>query len=123
MATLPSFQVPHPLAAGTQLDVRNARLTITAMSQEYRIISLDRVESLRIKNNTAMLDGGTFAEIDDEYLRERAGDIKDVTGHEVNFPMIGDPDRTVANLYDMIHPNASDTATVTYTLPNGFVIN
>lgn len=37
----------------------------TAMSQEYRIISLDRVESLRIKNNTAMLDGGTFAEIDD----------------------------------------------------------
>lgn len=40
------------------------------------------------------------------------GDIKDVTGHEVNFPMIGDPDKTVANLYDMIHPNASDTVTV-----------
>jgi len=40
------------------------------------------------------------------------GDIKDVTGHAVNFPMIGDPDRTVANLYDMIHPNASDTQTV-----------
>jgi thioredoxin-dependent peroxiredoxin len=40
------------------------------------------------------------------------GDIKDVTGHEVNFPMIGDPDRTVANLYDMIHPNANDTQTV-----------
>jgi alkyl hydroperoxide reductase subunit AhpC len=39
-------------------------------------------------------------------------DIKDVTGHAVNFPMIGDPDRTVANLYDMIHPNASDTMTV-----------
>jgi len=40
------------------------------------------------------------------------GDIKDVTGHAVNFPMIGDPDRTVATLYDMIHPNASDTLTV-----------
>lgn len=40
------------------------------------------------------------------------GDIKDVTGHEVNFPMIGDPDKHVANLYDMIHPNASDTLTV-----------
>jgi alkyl hydroperoxide reductase subunit AhpC len=40
------------------------------------------------------------------------GDIKDVTGHEVNFPMIGDPDRTVANLYDMIHPNAMETLTV-----------
>ena len=40
------------------------------------------------------------------------GDIKDVTGNEVNFPMIGDPDKHVANLYDMIHPNASDTLTV-----------
>ncbi len=39
-------------------------------------------------------------------------DIKDVTGAQVNFPMIGDPDRSVAKLYDMIHPNASDTATV-----------
>lgn len=39
-------------------------------------------------------------------------DIRDVTGATVNFPMIADPDRTVANLYDMIHPNASDTATV-----------
>jgi alkyl hydroperoxide reductase subunit AhpC len=41
-----------------------------------------------------------------------ARDIKDVTGYDVNFPMIGDPDRIVANLYDMIHPNASDTMTV-----------
>jgi len=40
------------------------------------------------------------------------GDIKDVTGHAVNFPMIADPTREVANLYDMIHPNASDTMTV-----------
>jgi thioredoxin-dependent peroxiredoxin len=40
------------------------------------------------------------------------GDIKDVTGHAVNFPMIGDPDRKVAMLYDMIHPNASENATV-----------
>ena len=40
------------------------------------------------------------------------GDIRDVTGHALNFPLIADPDRSVANLYDMIHPNASDTATV-----------
>jgi alkyl hydroperoxide reductase subunit AhpC len=40
------------------------------------------------------------------------GDIEDVTGNAVNFPMIADPDRTVADLYDMIHPNASDTLTV-----------
>jgi thioredoxin-dependent peroxiredoxin len=39
-------------------------------------------------------------------------DIKDVTGSEVNFPIIADPDRHVAELYDMIHPNASEKATV-----------
>jgi len=39
-------------------------------------------------------------------------DIAEVTGHAVNFPMIGDPDRRVAVLYDMIHPNANDTQTV-----------
>jgi thioredoxin-dependent peroxiredoxin len=39
-------------------------------------------------------------------------DIKDVTGHAVNFPMIADPDKKVADLYGMIHPNASDTMTV-----------
>jgi alkyl hydroperoxide reductase subunit AhpC len=40
------------------------------------------------------------------------GDIADVTGHAVNFPMIADPDKKVADLYGMIHPNASDTMTV-----------
>jgi thioredoxin-dependent peroxiredoxin len=39
-------------------------------------------------------------------------DITEVTGHTVNFPLIGDPDRAVATLYDMIHPNASDSQTV-----------
>jgi alkyl hydroperoxide reductase subunit AhpC len=39
-------------------------------------------------------------------------DIQDVTGHKVNFPMIADPEKKVANLYDMIHPNAGDTMTV-----------
>jgi alkyl hydroperoxide reductase subunit AhpC len=41
-----------------------------------------------------------------------AGDIKDVTGNELNYPLIADPDREVANKYDMIHPNALETATV-----------
>ncbi len=40
------------------------------------------------------------------------GDIADVTGHTVNFPIIADADRAVSTLYDMIHPNASDTVTV-----------
>jgi alkyl hydroperoxide reductase subunit AhpC len=44
--------------------------------------------------------------------RRWAGDIQDVTGHALNFPLIADPDRRIADLYDMIHPNASDTATV-----------
>jgi thioredoxin-dependent peroxiredoxin len=39
-------------------------------------------------------------------------DIAETQGTAVNFPMIGDPDRNVANLYDMIHPNANDTLTV-----------
>jgi alkyl hydroperoxide reductase subunit AhpC len=39
-------------------------------------------------------------------------DIEDTQGQRVNFPMIGDADKKVANLYDMIHPNANDTLTV-----------
>lgn len=39
-------------------------------------------------------------------------DIEETQGAAVNFPMIGDPDRSVADLYDMVHPNASDTLTV-----------
>ena len=39
-------------------------------------------------------------------------DIAETQGTPVNFPMIGDPDRAVADLYDMIHPNANDTLTV-----------
>ena len=40
------------------------------------------------------------------------GDINEVCNTEVNFPLIADPGKDVANAYDMIHPNASDTATV-----------
>jgi len=40
------------------------------------------------------------------------GDIGETQGTPVNFPMIGDPERKVSDLYDMIHPNASDTMTV-----------
>ena len=41
-----------------------------------------------------------------------ARDIEDVTGNQLNFPLIADPDKAVADLYDMIQPNASDTMTV-----------
>lgn len=39
-------------------------------------------------------------------------DINVTQNTEVDFPIIADPDRTVANLYDMIHPNADNTLTV-----------
>jgi alkyl hydroperoxide reductase subunit AhpC len=39
-------------------------------------------------------------------------DIEETQGTALNFPLIADPDRNVANLYDMIHPNANDTLTV-----------
>ena len=39
-------------------------------------------------------------------------DIAETQGTAVNFPMIGDGDKKVSDLYEMIHPNASDTMTV-----------
>lgn len=39
-------------------------------------------------------------------------DIEETQGSAPNYPMIGDPDRKVAELYGMIHPNANDTQTV-----------
>jgi thioredoxin-dependent peroxiredoxin len=39
-------------------------------------------------------------------------DINETQGTQVNFPIIADPDRKVADLYGMIHPNAADTVTV-----------
>ena len=39
-------------------------------------------------------------------------DINETQNTTVNFPLIADPDRKVANLYGMIHPNADDTMTV-----------
>ena len=41
-----------------------------------------------------------------------AEDIKETQGHALNFPVIADADKKVADLYEMIHPNASDTFTV-----------
>jgi alkyl hydroperoxide reductase subunit AhpC len=41
-----------------------------------------------------------------------AGDIEETQGAALNFPLIADSDRAVADAYDMIHPNANDTLTV-----------
>lgn len=61
------------------------------------------------KRNTKVL----AVSVDD--LDSHQGWIKDINETqqtEVNFPIIADPDRVVAEKYDMIHPNASATATV-----------
>jgi len=72
---------------------------------------------------------GAVAKLKDEFTKRNAkvlavsvdpldshkqwvSDINETQGTTVNFPLIADPDRTVSDLYGMIHPNASDTVTV-----------
>ncbi|MDQ6614303.1 MAG: peroxiredoxin [Actinomycetota bacterium] len=72
---------------------------------------------------------GTVAKLKDEFAKRNAKviaisvdpleshqrwipDIEQTQGTTVNFPIIADPDRKIADLYDMIHPNAADTVTV-----------
>ncbi|MBC7771782.1 MAG: peroxiredoxin [Pyrinomonadaceae bacterium] len=43
---------------------------------------------------------------------EWSRDIEETQGAAMNFPLLADADKTVSNLYGMIHPNASDTFTV-----------
>lgn len=48
-------------------------------------------------------------------LESHKGWIKDINETQnttVGFPIIADPDRKIADLYGMIHPNASDSTTV-----------
>ncbi|MFQ5544208.1 MAG: peroxiredoxin [Nitrospiria bacterium] len=48
-------------------------------------------------------------------IEEHKGWIKDINETQnttMNYPIIADPDRKVATLYDMIHPNALDNLTV-----------
>ena len=44
--------------------------------------------------------------------RAWAGDIAETQGHALNFPLVADPDREIADLYGMIHPQADDSFTV-----------
>ncbi len=72
---------------------------------------------------------GTVAKLKDQFAQRNAkvvaisvdplesherwiSDIEETQGTTMNFPIIADPDRKVADLYGMIHPNASDTTTV-----------
>jgi peroxiredoxin (alkyl hydroperoxide reductase subunit C) len=72
---------------------------------------------------------GAFANRKDEFTRRNtkligvsvddveshkgwSADIAETQGSALNFPLVGDQDRTVAQLYGMIHPKAIATATV-----------
>lgn len=44
--------------------------------------------------------------------RAWSSDIQETQGAALNYPLVGDEDRTVADLYGMIHPEALDTGTV-----------
>jgi alkyl hydroperoxide reductase subunit AhpC len=47
-----------------------------------------------------------------ESHKKWTGDIEETQGTKLNFPILGDADKKVAKLYDMIHPEWNDTLTV-----------
>ena len=61
------------------------------------------------KRNTKLI----AVSVDDVESHNRwKADIGETQGTPMNFPIIGDESHKVADLYDMIHPNANDTLTV-----------
>jgi alkyl hydroperoxide reductase subunit AhpC len=75
------------------------------------------------KRNTKLL-GLSIDPVDDHTRWAR--DIEETQGTAPNYPIIGDPDLTVAKLYDMIHPNASGaqprTAADNATIRSVFIV-
>ncbi len=61
------------------------------------------------KRNTKVI-GVSVDNVDSH--KQWAQDITDATGQKLNYPILGDEEHRVADLYDMIHPNASNTLTV-----------
>ncbi|MCM5704454.1 peroxiredoxin [Larsenimonas salina] len=61
------------------------------------------------KRNTKTI--GLSVDALDEH-KQWIGDIEATQGCALNFPLLADSDRSVSELYDMIHPNADATSTV-----------
>ena len=53
-----------------------------------------------------------FSFLAGKFLGSAVSDIEQTQGATVDFPVIADPELRVANLYGMIHPNASDRFSV-----------
>src|SRR5215469_3500640 len=52
--------------------------------------------------------------VDDVHSHKRwIKDIEETQQAKINYPILGDPDRKVSSLYDMIHPEANDTLKLT----------
>jgi alkyl hydroperoxide reductase subunit AhpC len=62
------------------------------------------------ENATVKVVGLSVDSVDDH--NKWAADIEETQGAALNFPLLGDPERKVAQAYDMIHPNADNTLTV-----------
>jgi hypothetical protein len=59
-ATIPDFQAPNPMAPGTMMDVREAKLSVTAMTQEYSLPDSRLLSSQATLCLDAKLDMGGF---------------------------------------------------------------
>ncbi len=70
------------------------------------------------KRNTKVI-GLSVDSVEDH--RRWALDIAETQGTPLNYPLIGDTDLNVAKLYDMIHPNASGSASSRTAVDNATV--
>lgn len=71
-------------------------------------------ETAKLKNDFAKRHCKVIAVSVDSVEDHKAwsGDIEETQGCAVNFPIIGDEDRNVSGLYDMLHPGEGDSSTV-----------
>ncbi len=75
-------------------------------------LSLPRLARLKFEWNKRGVKpiGLSVDPLESHHAWER--DIEETQGHAVNFPMLADPDKKVAGLYGMIHPDADANVTV-----------
>ena len=112
-----------PILKHRQQQVKLIFMNISAIVGEFcfltrrtirQFVQPNLVKRLLLKDEFAKRNVKVLA-VSVDPLDRHAGwvnDINETQNVEVNFPLIADSDRNVATLYDMIHPNASATATV-----------